>query len=425
MVIGNNVKKSIEGQINQRFIFWSMVATVIFYPLWGFITPNYLIPGAEDGFLYRLNACVLSFYGLLIFFFNDNKEKSEKVAGLSACTVIAHYFYICYSNDYNQLYMAGTFIPLVTFLSMLVNKKTVFLFLFLTLLGASGCLFTSLNQKDSSFYLISVIVVGSITSFLTLFRIEVLKRLDKAIIENEENKKIAYHQSKLASLGVIAAGVAHEINNPLTVIKGNVMIALKSLEKGNLNLNMLKKTMEKVEILIDRISAIIKTLKSYSRVDTSEMEIFNLSEMILETIDLVRNNHEVEGIELEASIVDNTYVDGNRGRLQQVLMNLLANAKDAIQKEPKRVEVILLAKEGLVRVYVNDTGEGISEEIQDKIFEPFFTSKGVNKGTGLGLGISNKIMEEHKGRLIVAKTGQEGTSFMMEIKQSFEHPKKS
>lgn len=418
MMISNALNNSIQGEVNQKFILGSLIASALVYPFWG-VTPQYLLPGADDSLLGRFVASAISIFGLFLLRFGNNKEIVEDLASLGSFSVVLHYLYLCYLNDYHNFYVSGAFIVIVSLLSTLVSRGTVIIFFLLSLLGAGGCLLAEIPQERSVFFLLGVFTVGSIVSFLTFFRIEVLKKLDRANVENEENKKIAYHKSKLASLGILAAGVGHEINNPLSVIKGHVVIVIKSLEREKVDVNILQKSMQKIEIATDRIATIIKGLKTYSRADTAELEPFNISDMILETLDLVRSNYKIEGIDIKTSILNSVFVNGNRGRLQQVLMNLLSNAKDAIKEEPKVIKVILWTENGLVRVYVNDTGEGISEDIIDKIFEPFFTSKGVNEGTGLGLGISNQIIEEHQGRLIVENTGPDGTSFMIELKEIF------
>lgn len=227
---------------------------------------------------------------------------------------------------------------------------------------------------------------------------------------------ISEHNAKLASIGQLAAGVGHEINNPLAIIKGILMMANEELElEGGLSPSV-KKKFEKIDISIDRIANIVKGLKTFSRSSESELAVFDLKDLLQEVQGLFSEIYLRSGINLtfvfDGSKTYKTF--GNRGRIQQVLVNLISNARDALDGIVSPEVVISMQIEGnRVRIDVRDNGNGIPEEIHEKIFDPFFTTKDVNKGTGIGLSLVMTIMKEHGGEICFESNPGMGTSFQI------------
>jgi PAS domain S-box-containing protein len=226
--------------------------------------------------------------------------------------------------------------------------------------------------------------------------------------ELEEQKKINAHTSKLASLGQLAAGVGHEINNPLAIAKGHLSILKRTVDADSLG---------KIDMALDRVASIVKGLKNFSRNDTSEIRSFNLSEMVVESVELMRGLLKKEEINIETKVEENLFVYGNRGRIEQVIINLLSNSRDAMEQlEHKTLELhVSSAENEQIHIRVKDSGHGIPEDIQSKIFDPFFTSKGVNEGTGIGLSLCHQIAMEHEGRILVESTNSSGTTFLFAL----------
>ncbi len=235
--------------------------------------------------------------------------------------------------------------------------------------------------------------------------------------------KINRHQSKLASIGVLAAGVGHEINNPLAIISGNLSILQMHLNSQNLMDSEISERIKKAEKAIGRISNIVKGLRSLSRTDETGFKNFDFSDLVLETSDMIKDIFEREGIKLIVHVEGHLWSFGSRGRLQQVLVNLLNNAKDALDKSQiKEIHLSCQLIQHKIKISIHDTGSGIPEDIREKIFEPFFTTKEVNKGTGIGLALINSIVKEHGGEIVVESQMGAGSTFTIYL-SSIDHTK--
>lgn len=232
----------------------------------------------------------------------------------------------------------------------------------------------------------------------------------------EDQRRIAIHNSKLASIGEMAAGVGHEINNPLAIISGQLTMLKEQLQARHLLDQGLVARFKKSQIAIDRIASIVKGLRTFARSDSLEIAPFDFSDLVRETVDMVKEIYAQVEVELIVSITPNIWTTGNRGRLQQVIVNLLNNARDALEtRAMKQIFLDLQAQDARLILSVRDTGHGIPEEIQNKIFEPFFTTKEVNKGTGIGLSLIDSIIKEHDGELRLKSELNVGTEFTVTL----------
>ncbi len=244
------------------------------------------------------------------------------------------------------------------------------------------------------------------------------------LIDEELQNQINFtiHQSRLASIGLLAAGVGHEINNPLTIISGQLFLLENYLIHSHRYDEETKKRFVKMNNSIERISNIVKGLKTFSRNDEMELKHFNVLELVKETTDMMLDIYRKEGVELIFSgEMKPCFVLGSRGRIQQVLVNLISNAKDATLDKPSRkIEIELSSDDEKIKISVQDNGSGITEEIRDKIFDPFFTTKEIKKGTGIGLSIVNNIIKDHSGKIELETQENVGTKFIVTLPSS--HP---
>ena len=250
-----------------------------------------------------------------------------------------------------------------------------------------------------------------------------IKSLELEQVEKKlaQQIRINQHQAKLASIGTLAAGIGHEINNPLAIVAGNLSFLQMHLADANKTDAVIENQFLKIEKALDRISGIIKGLRSLSRTDEIQFSEFSLTELLLETEDLIRGIYDKEGIDLFSHVEPGLSFFGNRGRIQQVLMNLLNNAKDALENRPvKQIYLLCKLMNGSIEISVKDTGAGIAPELQAKIFEPFFTTKGVNKGTGIGLALSDNIVKEHGGEILLSSQMDSGSLFTVVLPASKE-----
>ncbi len=216
---------------------------------------------------------------------------------------------------------------------------------------------------------------------------------------------------KLTSLGLLAAGVAHEVNTPLAVISNYVQILAKQIPADDPK----QKTIEKIVKQTFRASEIVNNLLNFSRTGAGEWKELDLNSVLEEALGLMQHPFKTARISVMRNYGESLPpVQGSSTRLQQVFLNLFMNARDAMPNGGM-LEVRTLANNGSVEVEVADTGMGISAENLARIFDPFFTTKSSGRGTGLGLSVSYGIIREHAGRVDVRSTAGKGTSFRLEF----------
>jgi PAS domain S-box-containing protein len=214
-------------------------------------------------------------------------------------------------------------------------------------------------------------------------------------LEMERAKSI--RNSKLASLGEMSAGIAHEINNPLAIISGSVELLSKFV-------NNPEKYAAKIEAIrksCDRIARIVTGLRKFSRsAEKNAFDNFNLCDIVKEALILTEAKSKRHGTPIEVDIPDAVLIFCDEVEIEQVLINLFNNAVDAVKNmSEKWVKVKLYEEDELVVLRVTDSGPGIPENVRNKLFEPFFTTKRVGEGTGLGLSITKGILDEHKATI--------------------------
>lgn len=255
---------------------------------------------------------------------------------------------------------------------------------------------------------------------------EVLLVTTSDITKRLEAEQQLIQASKMATLGEMATGVAHELNQPLSVIKTASSFFIKKLSKAeSIAPDILSTMLTKIDQNVDRATKIINHMRQFARKSDMEMERINIHEVLESAFEIFSQQLKVRGIEVEWRL-DKTVpkIQGDADRLEQVFINLLLNARDAIEekwqgREPAALEKKITLTSGKVFdkvfVRVQDTGNGIPKHIVDKIFEPFFTTKEVGKGTGLGLSISYSIIKECGGEISVTSKKDEGTCFTVKF----------
>jgi PAS domain S-box-containing protein len=224
------------------------------------------------------------------------------------------------------------------------------------------------------------------------------------------------HSSKMASLGQMAAGIAHEINNPITIIHGTAGLLKKALQSDAPDIARITSGLERIEKTALRISRIIRGLRMFSRSGESDPPLTHPLRTILEeTLDLCRERFRDYEIDFRIAEMPEVSIRCRPTQISQVLLNLLNNSFDAISNETERwVQVDFAKRDGKVRISITDSGPGLSKETQRRLMEPFFTTKEPGKGTGLGLPISRGIVEEHGGKLTYERDSK-NTCFAIEL----------
>jgi len=241
---------------------------------------------------------------------------------------------------------------------------------------------------------------------------------EKIIEEERENfQKQMFQSSKMASIGALAAGVGHEINNPLAIIQGNLEILALNLKEKLIPETLWVELVKKQEESVRRIVDIVNGLKTYGRKDNDVIETFEINDIIEKSILFLHVIYEKEGVVLKKDLsFEKCFIDGNIGKMQQVIVNLLSNAKDATESKEKRiVSISTKRKDHRVLIEISDNGTGIPDDILVKIFEQFFTTKEIGKGTGLGLAIVKNIVENIGGIIHVESNYGKGAKFIIDL----------
>lgn len=267
--------------------------------------------------------------------------------------------------------------------------------------------------------------------------------LDAKNLELRAIQSQLIHQEKMASLGRLVAGIAHELNNPINFVHGNLpylreyfedlkklIAALDNLAGENKPaVDELKNSMRYDFLITDldhiiadlnegaeRIRYIIRNLRSFSRLDEAELKEGSVREGIESTLKILSQYYGRDKIPVETDFADLPPILCYPGQLNQVWMNLLSNAAEAVLSVPSPlVSVTTVKEDNRVKITISDNGTGIPPDVQSKIFEPFYTTKPVGQGTGLGLSICHSIIDRHGGEISCESTVNEGTSFIIKI----------
>jgi signal transduction histidine kinase/integral membrane sensor domain MASE1 len=260
--------------------------------------------------------------------------------------------------------------------------------------------------------LLIAVVMGNIR----LIGAHAQRAADKATADLRLSQLQLVRSAKFSALGEMAGGIAHEINNPLSIILARVEQIQRVAKQDKIEPKKLLDLADSIAKTVKRISTIVVGLKTFSRSgDGEEFALVNLKNLVDETVSFCHDRSHQMGVEISVEGIDGVSVPGRHTQLSQVLLNLLNNALDAASaQDTKWIRITGELQGSFYLLRVTDSGAGISAEVVDKLMQPFFTTKEIGKGTGLGLSLSKGIMEDHKGELLYLKH-QGHTSFVMKI----------
>jgi two-component system C4-dicarboxylate transport sensor histidine kinase DctB len=224
--------------------------------------------------------------------------------------------------------------------------------------------------------------------------------------------------AKMAALGQLSAGINHELNNPLTAIRAYADNATQFLDIGKPEIA--RNNLVEIVALTERMATITRQLKTFSRKSAGQIETCDLHWALDSALNIVKPKLAQTRIVLEQQLAEHTrYVQADLVWLEQILVNLLSNAADAVQEQAEqRVWLTLQADNGQVAIHVRDNGAGISPDAMPHVFEAFFTTKIIGKGLGLGLSISYRLARDMHGQLSVANAARGGAIFTLTLQQA-------
>lgn len=327
------------------------------------------------------------------------------------------------NTDYNRGFLIMAGLPLLLF--SLKEKKSLLLGLLLPMVlypvsewaqyHIPGGFSLNLSESSVAFIQIAIGVIYVLLIFL-MFLFFSMESARAEVLLNEQRSK-SFSSAKFAALGEMAAGIAHEINNPMTVINLSADQIRLSLEDEQINKVMVDQKLKTILRTIDRIKKIIDSMRTFSReAKNDEMKPENLEKIIEDTMIFCSERFKNHGVMFVPSFDDQNIKVYCRGvQLSQVLLNLLNNSFDAIENLPmKWIKLHVRNEITKVVITITDSGTGIPMELDDKIFQPFFTTKEPGRGTGLGLSLSRKIVNDHGGQLYLDRSSFH-TQFVIEL----------
>ncbi|MBF0524791.1 MAG: PAS domain S-box protein [Deltaproteobacteria bacterium] len=244
------------------------------------------------------------------------------------------------------------------------------------------------------------------------------------VTEYLRNEQALVQAGKMATLGEMSAGIAHELNQPLSVIKTSSSFLIKKLSRcESVSPDILKTLAEEMDSQVDRASKIINQLRMFGRKTGEKKVNVQLNECIRGVFTVLGRQMEVNKVRVVLNLDENLPpVKGDLNRLEQVFLNIILNAKDAMDEKESRLKNYEYKKiltvssyqiSGKIVVSITDTGIGMDSELKEKIFQPFFTTKPIGKGTGLGLSISFGIVSDYDGSIEVDSRPDQGTTFII------------
>jgi len=277
------------------------------------------------------------------------------------------------------------------------------------------------NRKDGNFIFVDIWISPSQYPGK-----DVLLVTASDITERLETEQQLIQASKMATLGEMATGVAHELNQPLAVIKTASSYFMKKVSKQQpIKEEILFTMAQEIDSHVDRASKIINHMRQFGRKSDQKQDEIQLNDVLRKSFEIFSQQLKVRGIDVIWELEqDLPMIMADADRLEQVFINLLINARDAIEEKwetqprptgDKRITLRTRSKANRVMVEVEDTGKGIPKSISEKIFEPFFTTKEVGKGTGLGLSISYRIVQDFGGSIRVSSREGEGALFIIKF----------
>jgi PAS domain S-box-containing protein len=283
--------------------------------------------------------------------------------------------------------------------------------------------------KADLLYDVQGVVEGSIVVSRDITELKKTEsKLKKAYYKLKDIQAQLIQSAKLASIGELAAGVAHELNQPLMIMRMDSQLTKRIMKKKKLTTENIIELQDTIERNTKRMMKIIDHLRTFSRQSSGDYELININKIIEEAFLMVNEQLRLRNITPKKDLMKTLpKIFGDAIQMEQVLLNLLTNARDAIEAkiahsndttlvgEIQIITKISSLKKDHIEILIKDNGGGIPELKQNKIFDPFFTTKEVDKGTGIVLSISYGIIKEHGGEIILLKTSLEGTSFVINL----------
>lgn len=265
-------------------------------------------------------------------------------------------------------------------------------------------------RNTLKYSLIAMCIFFVILFFLYMWNDKLKEEVEKKTKSLEMANESLRKKDRMESLGILMAGIAHEIRNPLTSIKTYAELLPKKYDNPKFR-EMISKD---IPYEIERLNSLINELLEYSKPKKAFKENVNIYEIIEKILALIGNKIQKESVKINIDIPKDVFVYADKNHLKQIIINLILNGIEAINKEEKSINISSMESLGKTYLMIEDNGCGMDKEELNKIYDPFYTTKA--SGTGLGLFVCYQLMEENNGKIHVSSSKDEGTSFILEFK---------
>jgi signal transduction histidine kinase len=425
-----------------RNLIWCAWPVFFSFSIHSFLQGTFLLGCATTSF-----TCIVTILYLFTHRFTRPLQLTWALRVFMLLLALLFLFYIIISDEHYGMTLWSYTFPLVVFFCMGPREGAIWAacYWILQLLLLYGPGVVLLNGDFSAPFKLRFVVSHALVAVMAFFfetgrhqaqlAMHVIqsrfKASEKRTRQAYEELKIAQSQlvqsGKLASIGELAAGVAHELNQPLMVIRGYSQLIHRQMKSQRLEEKELAELLETIDRNTKRMIIIINHLRAFSRQSSTGFQAVDLNRVIEDAFLMIGEQLRLRGIHVTKHLdAAGTFVQGDAHQLEQVFLNLLSNARDALSVTPtgyqrrrsnRRIAITTRSTgdPARVEVLVSDNGDGIPAQNLEAIFDPFFTTKEVGKGTGLGLSISYGIIQKHGGRIEVKETGPEGTTFVLTL----------
>lgn len=347
------------------------------------------------------------------------KKKDIRDAAFLGATILAitlaHYYTATWRWDIHDFLRRLYYIPLIMTAFRFRLKGGILCSIIISAAYAPHFLFPHIDCCDAPgvgilnqlLEMVMFIGIGSITGFLVESDYRKKAELSRQIDQLTRLEEQVRRAEKLSAVGELASGVAHEIRNPLGIIKTIAQTILSEIHD--------EEASEGVEIIIhevDRANAVIKSLLDFAKPGISHKKSVSLGRVINDVLMIATKYAGKHNVRIESAIEGDVSINADIEKLKQAFVNIIFNSIEAMPLGGT-IEILADEKDGMAQIHITDSGKGIPDDIRDRIFDPFYTTK--DKGTGLGLSIVHSIIEEHGGRIVLEKSDSSGTVFLISL----------
>lgn len=385
---------------------------IISYPLWGLLA-KWIAPGSYDPMWQRL-----AMSGVAAFFYGTTFFKKAERTQYDYCFTICwfytfHLLFLYYMNADVAFYLISNLIQFPYMLLTSPSKKSSKIYTYVMMVVAVlFSLTVSWHTLNPWLYTLGIITLGHFLLTLQIERFNVLEQLKESHVQLTLNARIT-------SMFTIAGGVAHEINNPLGIVIARLQSLQKKINSESFDKNQATDIIQKTIKTSYRIAKIVTGLKALaSPTDDYPLVSVSINEIIEETLASFGEDYKKLNIRLIVDDIPDVKITCKKIQIQQIILNLLENAADAVSDtDDKWIRISFRNEQNSISVAIYDSGVITSSETRQRMMEPFYTTKEVGKGVGLGLSISKAIIESHNGELFLDPKSL-NTCFIIQLKKS-------